>query len=109
MSRDSTPASSSASRPASTIRSRSDLSCWILCGVFPIPRTPTRMTPPRTLGRSLVRLGLPAPGPAIVGAEGDGVPGDPGGGADGRRLGGDREDLGDPLARTVAEGQELLP
>ena len=43
MSEGSTPASAIAARPDSTARSRSDLWCWILCGVLPIPRTPTRI------------------------------------------------------------------
>src|SRR5882724_4784456 len=103
-------------RPASTIRSRRLLSCWILCGVLPIPRTPTRiaclLAHPRRPGRAalwLVRYGLAAAGPAVVGADRDGLARNPAGGADGRRRAGHLQRLGDPLAPTVAECAHGLP
>ena len=94
MSDGSTPASAIAARPDSTARSRSDLSCWILWGVLPIPRTPTR------IDASLVRFGLAAAGPTVVRSTGrsprpaiwPAAP-DAGGSA------GDLDVLGDRLAR----------
>src|SRR5262249_55063248 len=93
-------------RPASTIRSLSDLSCWILWGVLPMPRTPTRMTC-SSLPR-LVRLLLAPARPAVVGPVGDGMAGDPPRRADGRRLGHHFELLRDALAGAVAEGDQAL-
>src|SRR5680860_149324 len=103
MSEGSTPASAMAARPDSTTRSRSDFSCWILCGVFPIPRTPTLITPP------LVGFGLAAAGPTVVRAEIDRLAGDLVGRGGGRRSGGHLDVLGDRLTPTVAERHQVLP
>src|SRR5680860_1159918 len=102
MSDGSTPASAIAARPDSTARSRNDFSCWILCGVLPIPRTPTRITPP------LVRFGLAAAGPTVVRAEVDRLAGDLVGGPRGGRRLGDLDLLRDRLAAAVAEGDQVV-